>query len=255
MTCRTLLSKGDAPAQEKATSSPAVSFEGVVFLWPNRQQPVLDIPTFTVQPGEHVFISGPSGSGKSTLLCLIAGILSPQSGVVSVSGVRLTALSGARRDIFRGDHIGFIFQQFNLIPYLSILENVLLPCRFSPLRHARAVRQAGSPARAAQALLERLDMSPALWNRKVSRLSVGQQQRVAAARALMGGPSLLIADEPTSSLDADRRITFLQLLLEECRAVNASLLFASHDQSLAENFATVIRLPELNRAAEGEQAP
>lgn len=236
-------------AEGGAPSAPAVFLDSVVFSWPNRRQPALNIPSFRVQPGEHIFIAGPSGSGKSTLLGLIAGILVPQSGRVSVNGVCLNDLGGAKRDAFRGEHIGFIFQQFNLIPYLSILENVLIPCNFSSLRSARAGRQAGNPVRAAQILLERLDMSPGLWDRKVNQLSVGQQQRVAAARSLIGSPSILIADEPTSSLDADRRKAFLRLLLRECGEARSTLLFVSHDQSLAEDFSAAVFLPELNNAA------
>lgn len=242
---------GEAIAEKSAV--PAVFLENAVFAWPGRRQPTLDIPIFSVSPGEQVFMHGPSGCGKSTLLGLVAGIISPVSGAVSVNGMRLDELGGARRDVFRGDHIGLIFQQFNLIPHLSILENVLLPCRFSTLRHERARAQTGSAAAEARILLERLDLSTSLWDRPVNQLSVGQQQRVAAARALIGRPSVLIADEPTSSLDADRRKAFLRLLLGECRSVQAALLFVSHDQSLADDFATVVYLPELNRAV-GEAA-
>jgi len=237
---------GEAIAEKSAV--PAVLLENAVFAWPGQRQPTLDIPLFSVSPGEQVFMHGPSGCGKSTLLGLVAGIISPASGIVSVNGVRLDELGGTRRDVFRGDHIGLIFQQFNLIPYLSILENVLLPCRLSSLRHERARAQAGSAAAEVKILLERLDLSPSLWGRPVNQLSVGQQQRVAAARALIGRPSVLIADEATSSLDADRRKAFLRLLLGECRSAQAALLFVSHDRSLADDFATVVYLPELNRA-------
>jgi putative ABC transport system ATP-binding protein len=228
----------------------AVLLEKTVFRWPKQQRDTLSIPAFSVSSGEHIFISGPSGSGKSTLLGLAAGILTPTSGTVSVNGICLNDLSGSQRDVLRGDHIGFIFQQFNLIPYLSILENVLISCRFSLLRHERACARFRSPEAEARALLERLDLSPSLWDRPVNKLSVGQQQRVAAARALIGRPPLLIADEPTSSLDADRRKTFLQLLLDECREAGASLLFVSHDRSLTEGFSRVVHLPELNLAEE-----
>ncbi len=238
---------------DKKLAAPAVSLEGVVFHWPGQWQATLDIPRFSVLPGEQVFIAGPSGSGKSTLLGLVAGILSPASGSVSVNGVCLSELGGAQRDVFRGDCIGYIFQQFNLIPYLSILENVLIPCRFSSPRRERACALAGNPESEARALLERLDLPSSLWNRPANKLSVGQQQRVAAARALIGRPSLLIADEPTSSLDADRRKTFLRLLLDACHSAGAALLFVSHDQGLARDFSTVIHLPALNRAA-GEAA-
>lgn len=239
-------------AAENIAAAQAVTLENVRFRWPRQRRDTLDIPSFTLAAGEHVFIAGPSGSGKSTLLGLVAGILQPQSGRVAVNGVCLNTLGSAQRDIFRGDHIGFIFQQFNLIPYLSLLENVLVPCRFSSLRHAQACKQAESPMAEAKALLQRLDLSPSLWNRPVNKLSIGQQQRVAAARSLIGRPGILIADEPTSSLDADRRGAFLRLLLEECRAAGASLLFVSHDQSLTEDFSRVVQLPDLNRTAEEE---
>jgi putative ABC transport system ATP-binding protein len=241
-------------ASEDASRFPAVLLENLVFRWPGRTRATLDIPAFTARRGEHVFIAGPSGSGKSTLLGLIAGILVPSEGAVFVDGTRLSELGGARRDAFRGDHIGVVFQQFNLIPYLSVLENVLIPCRFSPLRCARAAAHAGSPRQAAHTLLERLDMPPALWNRTAKQLSVGQQQRTAAARALIGSPSVLIADEPTSSLDADRRAVFLRLLLGECTASGATLLFVSHDLALADAFSAVVSLPELNRAPEEDGA-
>ncbi|MDR2077139.1 MAG: ABC transporter ATP-binding protein [Desulfovibrio sp.] len=229
----------------------AVRLSRLVFAWPGQERAVIRISSFSLAPGEQVFLSGPSGSGKSTLLALIGGILRPRSGSVTVNGVCLHSLGGWARDAFRGDEIGFIFQQFNLIPYLSILENVLIPCHFSRKRRLRAKEAAGSPLRAAHRLLERLDLAPDLWNRQVTRLSVGQQQRVAAARALMGGPSLLIADEPTSSLDADRREGFLRLLLRECREAGAGLLFVSHDRSLAEAFPVRLEFTEINEAATG----
>jgi putative ABC transport system ATP-binding protein len=231
-----------------STEKTAVSLSRVVFAWPGQQAAAIRITSFTVPSGEQVFISGPSGSGKSTLLGLIGGILRPQSGDIAVTGVSLNSLGGSGRDAFRGDQIGFIFQQFNLIPYLSMVENVLIPCHFSSRRRFRARETAGSPLRAAHRLLERLDLAPDLWNRKITRLSVGQQQRVAAARALIGGPPLLIADEPTSALDADRREGFLRLLLRECREAGSSLLFVSHDRGLAENFPVRLELTELNEA-------
>jgi putative ABC transport system ATP-binding protein len=217
----------------------------MIFIWPGQRQALLRIPHFAVGPGERVFLSGPSGSGTSTLLCLIAGILKPASGSVSVNGVCVSACKGAARDRFRGDFIGFIFQQFNLIPYLSLLDNVLIPCRFSRTRRVRAAMRAGSPREEAKRLLERLDLAPDIWDRPVSRLSTGQQQRAAAARALMGAPPLLIADEPTSSLDADRRASFLRLLLRECGEAGSSLLFVSHDQNLAGEFPRTVRMAEL----------
>lgn len=200
-------------------------------------------------------MQGPSGSGKSTLLSLLAGVVSPLEGTVRVLGQHLGALTGAARDRFRADHIGFIFQMFNLIPYLSVTENVCLPCGFSPRRWARAVQAGGSVEREAFRLLEHLDMAaPDVLCRPVTELSVGQQQRVAAARALIGAPEIVIADEPTSSLDADRRANFLDLLFRECMRENAVLIFVSHDASLAPLFDRAIHFNEINHATRGVKA-
>lgn len=176
------------------------------FRWDVKGPVVLTLDSLRVEPGERVFIEGPSGSGKTTLLSLLAGVTTTRHGSVQVLGQRLERLGSVERDHFRANHIGYIFQMFNLIPYLSMLDNVLLSCRFSDQRRDRAVARGGSLQQEALRLLEHLDMAHApLLNRPVTTLSVGQQQRVAAARALMGSPELLIADEPTSSLDANRR--------------------------------------------------
>ena len=167
-------------------------------------------------------------------------------------GQDLGALTGAQRDHFRADHIGFIFQLFNLIPYLSVIENVTLPCGFSRRRSARA---SAGVEREAVRLLEHLDMAGAhVLGRPVTELSVGQQQRVAAARALIGTPELVIADEPTSSLDADRRAAFLDLLFRECVREQTTLIFVSHDASLADRFDRTIELADINRARAGSAA-
>jgi len=235
--------------------SPAVLLDALQFRWSGGKGLTLDIPRFAARAGEHVFIAGASGSGKSTLLSLIAGILKPEAGRILIQGIPIFTLSAAKRDILRGEQIGFIFQQFNLIPYLSSLENVLLPCRLSSLRSARSKTQAATPEDAARLLLSRLDIAPELFQQRADQLSVGQQQRVAAARALIGCPPLLIADEPTSALDADRQETFLSLLRRECRASNATLLFVSHNQSLARSFDTFIELAELNHIAPEQANP
>ena len=208
--------------------------------------PVLDIETLAVARGERVFVRGPSGSGKSTLLSLFAGVVTAQAGTVRVLGKDLGVLRSAERDRFRADHIGFIFQMFNLIPYLSVVENVCLPCGFS---HRRAERAGASMTAEAVRLLEHLDMGGSdVIGRQVGELSVGQQQRVAAARALIGKPELVIADEPTSSLDADRRTAFIDLLFRECAREDATLIFVSHDAGLAPLFDRSIELREINRA-------
>jgi putative ABC transport system ATP-binding protein len=226
--------------------APAIALDHVRYEW-TPGNPVLDLPTLVINRGERVFLRGPSGSGKSTLLGVIAGVLRPRSGSVRVFGRELSTLRGAERDAFRAAHIGFIFQSFNLIPYLSLVENVALPARFSAERRARA---GGDLAGEARRLLGALGLTdPALLARPVTQLSIGQQQRVAAARALLGRPDLLIADEPTSSLDADARESFLGLLMSECTATGATLLFVSHDVSLGRLFDRVLALGDLNRAA------
>ncbi|MDR3347133.1 MAG: ABC transporter ATP-binding protein [Helicobacteraceae bacterium] len=220
----------------------AICLKNVKFGWSKDETLILDIPFFALRRGERLFIFGASGSGKSTLLSLIAGVLLPLSGAIEVDGAALNALSGSKRDRFRGDRIGYIFQQFNLISYLSVIDNVLIPCRLSPLRSQRAKQRFGGIQEAAKTLLERLDLAPSLWGKEVSRLSVGQQQRVAAARALIGSPPVLIADEPTSSLDANRREDFLDLLLQACAQSGCALLFVSHDHALRAAFDRVARL-------------
>lgn len=222
--------------------APVVSVAGLRFDWGDT--PCLDIAAFELAQNEQVFLYGPSGSGKSTLLNLLAGVLVPHAGELVVLGAALPRLAGGARDRFRADHLGLIFQQFNLIPYLSVLDNVLLPCRFSARRRERA----GDPKQTTARLLAHLDLDPALWTRRADALSVGQQQRVAAARALIGAPELIVADEPTSALDADRQDAFLDLLTRECAASGAALVFVSHDRRLAARFPRTLALPDINRA-------
>jgi len=227
----------------------AVSVSALRFMWPGGHTPLLEIPHWEVPAGGRVLVLGPSGSGKSTLLSLLAGVRVSPQGQVAVMGRDWAALPAGRRDAWRADHVGYVFQQFNLLPFLSVRENVGLPCHFSRLRAERARKRHGSTDAAAASLLEHLGLSPELFERRADALSIGQQQRVAAARALIGQPELVIADEPTSALDADSREAFLHLLFSECRAAGASLLFVSHDQSLAPLFDRSLSLAELNRAA------
>jgi putative ABC transport system ATP-binding protein len=233
-----------------ASAPPAVHLRDLSFRWGQTSPPVLVLDDLTIARGERIFIEGPSGSGKSTLLSLLAGVTVPQQGEVEALGERLDRLGGVARDRFRADHVGYIFQMFNLIPYLSVVENVLLACRFSKRRRAQALGRTASLEGEAMRLLGHLDMAdPSVLGRPVTGLSVGQQQRVAAARALMGAPGLLIADEPTSSLDADRRVAFVRLLFDECRESGSTLIFVSHDATLEGLFDRTIRLAEVNRAA------
>ena len=236
------------PDRSPATGD-AVRLQGLSFRWGPGHPPVLLLDDLVIARGERVFVEGPSGSGKSTLLALLAGVAVPEAGEVEVLGERLDRMSGVQRDHFRAHHIGYVFQMFNLIPYLSMVENVVLPCRFSRMRRAAALRRAPTLEGEALRLLAHLDMGdPAQRARPVTALSVGQQQRVAVARALMGAPGLVVADEPTSALDADRREAFLRLLFDECRDSGATLVFVSHDAALEGLFDRTIRLGEVNGA-------
>lgn len=228
-------------------TEPIIHVAGLRFRWSRNLAPCLDIPGLEVAAGESVFLHGPSGSGKSTLLGLLGGVLIPEQGHVRLMNTNMGSLNGIGRDRFRADHIGFLFQQFNLIPYLSIIDNVLLPCRFSAQRYARATAEGRSMRQEALRLLAQLDIADALVNRPAMQLSVGQQQRVAAARALIGRPEIVIADEPTSALDAERQSAFLNLLTEECSTAGSTLLFVSHDRRLATGFDRKISLPAINR--------
>ena len=223
-----------------------IALNDLVFRWPRQAKLCIDIPHFALAAGERIFLHGPSGSGKSTLLALLGGVVVPERGEITLLDTALTRLSARARDAFRAEHIGFIFQQFNLLPWLSALDNVLLPCTFSTARKQRSDNAREEAAR----LLTHLDLAPDLWQKPATELSVGQQQRVAAARALIGRPGLVIADEPTSALDAPRQQLFVDLLLKETAAAGAALLFVSHDARLAVHFDRTVALADINRVAQ-----
>ena len=223
----------------------ALRITDLVFRWPRQAQICLDIARFELAAGERVFLHGASGSGKSTLLGLLGGVALPQQGRIELLGTDITRLGSRDRDRFRADHIGFLFQQFNLLPWLPAIDNVLLPCTFSARRRERA---GADPRAEAERLLRHLDLDTASWRKPAGELSVGQQQRVAAARALIGRPEILIADEPTSALDAERQQAFIDLLLQESAAVGAALVFVSHDQRLAGHFDRSIALHDISTA-------
>ena len=219
----------------------AVAVSNLEFCYPHGS-PVLKIEKMTVAAGERVFIFGPSGHGKSTLLNIIAGVLEVKKGSVKVLDCELGHMAQSRRDRFRGENIGYIFQSFNLIPYLNIHDNIVLPCR---INHGRA-RGIDFEQQAAE-LTEALGLTP-FKHKKVTDLSIGQQQRVAAARALIGHPRLLIADEPTSSLDEANAHEFLSLLTRECEKRQFTLIFVSHNHTLKGYFQRSLSLPEINGA-------
>ncbi len=230
-------------------SANIVRMSGVKFTWPGRKGFTLAINDFALKKGERLLLIGPSGSGKSTFLSLLAGIVTPQEGTIDVLGTDIARLKGAARDRFRAEHYGIIFQMFNLLPYGSVTDNVLLPLSFSEKRRKRAEAE-GGPKLAATRLLESLGIERSLIeNQAASSLSVGQQQRVAAARALIGSPELIIADEPTSSLDRNRQQGFLDLLFADIAAADTTLIMVSHDESLAGRFSRVANLTDIARTA------
>lgn len=205
---------------------------------------VLDIESWSVEANEQVFLCGRSGSGKSTLLNLLSGLLVANQGKVSVLDRQLGKMSAHQRDRFRAAHIGYVFQQFNLIPYLDAVDNIRLATFFS--RSSSAKSQVIAEIKA---LLEQLNIKKSLWSRPAFKLSIGQQQRIAIARALINKPELIIVDEPTSSLDEKNRDAFVSLLLSMLRDYPATLIFVSHDMSLSQYFNRVDLLTEINRAS------
>lgn len=223
----------------------------VSFGWTPDTQ-LIDIRAFNIESGESVFLRGPSGSGKSTLLGLIGGVLKTRSGSIEINGQDISKVSPGRRDQIRADHLGIIFQQFNLLPYLNVLANVTLPCRFSGRRRLASKESYASPDAEARELINALGLPSSVLTTSVGELSVGQQQRVAVARALIGKPDLIIADEPTSALDTDNRDRFIELLNTQRQAAGSSLLFVSHDSSLATHFDRVVDLAEINAASTAE---
>lgn len=216
-----------------STPEAVVDARDLRFRWPGAVADTLVLPALRMKAGEQVFLRGASGSGKSTLLALLAGVLPPQAGQLKVLGQDLSRLSGPARDRLRADHLGVIFQQFNLLPWLSAYDNVTLALRFSARRRTQA--GAGEAAR----LLGAMGLAQALWRRPAAQLSVGQQQRVAAARALIGRPALILADEPTSALDESNRDAFMALLRQCCAEAGSALVFVSHDARLAAQFERV----------------
>ena len=200
--------------------------------------PILDIPRFLVGEGEQVLLMGRSGSGKTTLLHMIAGLTVPDSGTIEIAGRDVFKLNEVNRDRFRAQHLGYVFQTFNLLPGFSALENVLLAMAFTgrPVDRARAV-----------ALLDRVGLSKRMTH-KPGQMSVGEQQRVSVARSLVNKPALLLADEPTASVDARHQQQIIDLIRETCREENVSLVLVTHSTQVAEQFDRVEQLEQLNRA-------
>jgi putative ABC transport system ATP-binding protein len=218
----------------------AIEIKNLEFSYPTSLKPVINIPDLQIIEGNRIFLFGPSGYGKSTLLNLLAGVLDCKNGELNVLGNNLTKLSQSKKDSLRGSEIGYIFQIFNLIPYLNLKENIILPCMINKKR-AHGIDY----EKQADDLISTLGLSDHL-HKPVTDLSIGQQQRVAAARALIGNPRLVIADEPTSSLDENNTAEFMNLLIKEWEKRKFTLIFVSHDERLKKYFDTTISLPSVN---------
>jgi putative ABC transport system ATP-binding protein len=225
--------------------STAITLSNVLFSWSKKADntPTILLPEWHIAQGERVFLHGQSGTGKSTLLNILSGILLPQQGKVTLLGTDITQLSHRQRDRFRAQHLGVIFQQFNLIPYLSVADNIRLSQTFSGI--------APQTHRIAE-LCKQLALDKTLLDQQANQLSVGQQQRVAVARALYHRPSIIIADEPTSALDSNTRNEFIRLLLTQSEHNNSTVIFVSHDHSLSSHFDRIDDLSMINQT--GTQA-
>jgi len=225
-----------------------VRMQDVHFRWPGARSFSLSVDAFALPAGAKVLLVGPSGTGKSTFLSLLCGIVAPSSGTLEVMGTDLARLSHSARDRFRAEHFGIIFQMFNLLPYGSVLDNVMLPLSFSRTRAERAARN-GTAEDEARRLLDSLGLdAEVLSGYSTAALSVGQQQRVAAARALIGAPEVIVADEPTSALDRNRQLAFLDLLFAEAEKAGSAVIMVSHEEELGSRFDKVLRLDEIARA-------
>ena len=229
----------------------ALEVEDLRFYHPGQTRPFIAVESLNLAAGERVLIHGPSGCGKSTLLSLVTGIRPLQRGRIQVAGEPFSALSQRRRDAFRADHLGVIFQAFNLLPYLSALDNVRLTPSFSKRRRQRegADTNKADTETAALTLLALLGLDRKVARLPAHQLSFGQQQRVAAARALYGEPDLIVADEPTSALDTAHRDALMGLLAEQCERSGSALLMVSHDPDVARYFHRSLSFDELNQAA------
>ncbi|MDA8585261.1 ABC transporter ATP-binding protein [Rhodobacteraceae bacterium] len=228
-------------------ANPILHLKDVRYRWPGRASFGLNVPDLSLAKSETVLLLGESGSGKSTLLSLICGTIIAETGRISVAGTDIASLSAGTRDRFRAEQIGLIFQQFNLLPFASVHDNILLPLQFAPERRKRVADLKVE----ATSLCQHLGLPDDVMTARAGALSVGQQQRVAAARALIGTPPLIIADEPTSSLDAATQATFLELLFAQSRAHGTTLLMVSHDARLSSQFDRVINMADIATSERG----
>jgi len=225
------------------TDNAIVELKNIHFRWPNDKHDTLAIEEFQIRENEHIFIKGDSGTGKTTLLNLLCGIHIANSGSITILDTQIEKLSIQARDRFRGKNLGVIFQQFNLLPFLSVKENIVLASGFSDSRASKVDNIVDETKR----LVDALDLPSNIINKKVSELSVGQQQRVAACRALFGAPPIIIADEPTSALDRKNSDLFLKLLFKEANTNKSTIIFVSHDEYTSTHFPRIEELSAHNK--------
>jgi putative ABC transport system ATP-binding protein len=224
-----------------SSNEPLIDLNQVKFSYSGESNShALNLPSWQVDVRENVLLIGSSGSGKSTLLNLLSGILSADSGRVLVAGHALESLTARQRDTFRATQIGYVAQSFNLIPYLSAIDNIKLTNYVA--RNSNAKNQDCG----IEPLLRELNITQTQWHKPVNRLSIGQQQRVAIARAIVNKPRLLIADEPTSALDQANRDQFMSILMSTADSHNMTLVFVSHDLSLKQYFQRVDSMSDIN---------
>ena len=220
-----------------------IEIKSCTFNYPQSDTKILNINSLHVRESEHIFLHGKSGSGKSTFLNMLCGIIEPSTGTLNVLNQELTMLSQTKKDQFRADNYGTIFQQFNLLPYLSVKQNIALSCSFSKQKSLHV----SDLDKEIRRILSALDLSASVLNTQAMHLSVGQQQRVAVARALIGAPKIIIADEPTSALDQESKEKFMELLFTQVDLQNSTLIFVSHDSSLSSYFSTIYNFEDLNK--------
>lgn len=230
------------------SNTSVIELHKLTFFYPSANLPVLNIQKWQMDKGRHTFLSGASGSGKSTLLNIICGMLVPTSGSISVLETDLCKLSRAQVDAFRATNMGVVFQQFNLIPYLSVLNN-LKAARYLAANDSQTAAEFYNEC---QAICQSLNLSLSVLEQPANLLSVGQAQRVAIARAMINKPKLLVADEPTSALDEDATLGFLDLLFEAADLNDTTILFVSHDKRLACRFEQHVKLSDINHIEVGE---
>ena len=222
-----------------------LEIKNLIFKWNKKNNFQLKINKLVIEKRKKVILLGESGAGKSTLLNLISGIIAPDAGEIIIGGISVTSLSSRKKDFFRTENLGVIFQQFNIIEYLSPITNILLPSYFTSFKN----NHSNFFSKRAITLGKKLGINKdVLFQNKSRDLSVGQQQRVAIIRALINSPKIILADEPTSALDSKNKKKFLSLLFEICEQEEISILMVSHDRFITKYFDDVLLLENINLA-------